>query len=436
VFDRYGVQRVADMDELATALIMFAQPHAVPDGGLVSIHDSGGERQLALDRADALGVPFAELAPSTIEKLEDLLDPGLPAVNPLDAWSRGGPDFHIAMSECLSAMLSDPAAALGAVIHDRGPDGRIYEAYVDYMRAAHRASGKPVFLVSNHQGSGSDPLAVAATREGFPVLDGLGAFLTGVKCIFDYRDFRSRAPMQPPQILPALTAQWRTFLSRNLRMDEVSALEMLSAFGIPGNRCSAVSSESGALVAARKYGYPVVLKSAAGGLAHKSEAGGVRLRIGSDRDLAAAYSDMAGRLGPKCLVAPMTDQAGLEMILGVIVDDQFGPVCLLGFGGVFTEAIRDVVFMLPPFDPAAARRAVDRLRLRPLLDAQRGRGPLAVDAYCEAAAHLSVLAHELGDVLSEIDVNPVIVTENACVAVDALIIPRAAEMSQFRSAAG
>src|SRR5688572_29305976 len=87
LFDRYGVQRVHDMNELATALIMFAQPHPVAAGGLVSIHDSGGERQLLIDLAHDAQVPLTQISSATTNKLVSLLDPGLPPVNPLDAWS-------------------------------------------------------------------------------------------------------------------------------------------------------------------------------------------------------------------------------------------------------------------------------------------------------------------------------------------------------------
>ena len=102
LFDRYGVQRVDDMDQLATALIMFAQPHPVGAGGLVSIHDSGGERQLLIDLAHDANVPLTHLTRESTEKLASLLDPGLPAVNPLDAWSTGGPDYHAGMQHCFA----------------------------------------------------------------------------------------------------------------------------------------------------------------------------------------------------------------------------------------------------------------------------------------------------------------------------------------------
>ncbi len=168
IFDRYGVHRARDMDELATTLILFAQPHAVGAGGLVSIHDSGGERQLLIDLADDHGVPLTQLSPASTAKLESLLDPGLPAVNPLDAWSTGGPDFDATMQKCFATLMSDPQAALGAVVHDRVAGGGIYAGYIDYLRAGHRASGKPAFLVSNRQGTGVGPADRGRDARGIP----------------------------------------------------------------------------------------------------------------------------------------------------------------------------------------------------------------------------------------------------------------------------
>ena len=92
LFDRYGVQRARDQDEFTTMLILFAELHPLGAGGLVTLHDSGGERQLMVDLADDVGIALTELSADTVEKLKEVIDPELPAVNPLDAWSRGGPD--------------------------------------------------------------------------------------------------------------------------------------------------------------------------------------------------------------------------------------------------------------------------------------------------------------------------------------------------------
>jgi acyl-CoA synthetase (NDP forming) len=156
LFDRFGVQRARDQDELTTMLIMFAEMHPVGSGGLVSLHDSGGERQLLVDLADDANVPLTKLTESTVEKLQEVIDPELPAVNPLDAWSRGGPDAAEQMTRGLTLMMQDPGAAFGVVVHDRAPFGKIYSSYLSYLQRAHAESGKPVALVSATQGTGSD----------------------------------------------------------------------------------------------------------------------------------------------------------------------------------------------------------------------------------------------------------------------------------------
>jgi acetate---CoA ligase (ADP-forming) len=424
LFDRYAVQRVSNMDELATALIMFAQPHPVGAGGLVSIHDSGGERQLLIDLAHDANVPLTRLSPASSTKLASILDPGLPPVNPLDAWSTGGPDYHVGMQQCFATLMSDPGAAIGAVIHDRVAGGGIHHSYLDYLRAGHRASGKPAFLVANRQGTGADPQVVAATREGFPVLDGVTSFLRGAKCLFDYRDQIARERGAPPQPTAAAVSTWWPRLARPPKLDEHDAMTLLRDFGLPANPGHIVENEAAARVAARELGYPVVLKTAVRGIDHKSDRDGVKLSLADETSVSAAYRDLASRIGPRVLVAPMITAQGVEMMLGMVRDAQFGPVVLLGFGGVHVEALADVAYAVPPFDANEARRLVDRLRLAPLLHSRRHRHKLAIEAFCEAAARFSALVGALGEELAEMDLNPVIVHADGCTIVDALIVAR------------
>ena len=422
LFDRYGVQRVNDMDELATALIMFAQPHPVADGSLVSIHDSGGERQLLIDLAAEMNVPLARVRPGTEARLEGLLDPGLPPVNPLDAWGAGGPGADQIMEDCLAAMMSDDNAAIGAVIHDRGPLSSLYDEYFDYMRAGHEASGKPVFLVSNRQGTGTDSRAVTITREGFPVLDGIRPFLAGARCLFEYRDFQSRqtAPLPAPDKDAVL--RWQSRLASGDTLEEYESTRLLGDFGVPVNPAELVSTEESLLDAAERFGYPLVLKTAEPGILHKTDCGGVVLNIETGEQLLTAYDDLSARLGAQVMLCPMLQVSGVEMVLGLVRDEQFGPLVMLGFGGVNVETIRDVAYALPPFDRTVAMHLLDKLQLRPLLDGLRDRPAVDASAFCIAAERFSMMAAALGNTVNEIDVNPVIVHPNGCVAVDALVI--------------
>jgi acyl-CoA synthetase (NDP forming) len=424
IFDRYGVHRARDMDELATSLILFAQPHRVGDGGLVSIHDSGGERQLLIDLASDHGVPLTQLSPASTRQLESLLDPGLPAVNPLDAWSTGGRDFDVTMQNCLAVLMSDPQAALGAVVHDRIAGGGIYPGYIDYLRVGHRASGKPAILVANRQGTGTHPLVVEATREGFPVVDGLESFLRGVRHLLDHRDFAARGLADVPVIPEPALARMRARIKDRRRFDENDALALLGDAGLPANAGAIVEGEAPAIAAAEAIGYPVVLKTAKRGLDHKSDRQGIHLSLADKTAVSIAYRDLAKRIDTRVLVAPMIEGRGVEMLLGMVHDAQFGPVVLLGAGGVHVEALADVVYAVPPFGPAEAARLVERLRIAPLLRSRRHRRPLAVDEFCRVAARFSALAAALGEHFSEIDLNPVIVHADGCAIVDALIVPQ------------
>jgi len=118
----------------------------------------------------------------------------------------------------------------------------------------------------------------------------------------------------------------------------------------------------------------------------------------------------------------MVESEGIEMILGVSRDDQFGPVVLVGFGGIYAEVLGDVSFLLPPFDAATVKMALSSLTLYPTLKGVRGAGSMDIDSYCEAAALLSQIALSLRDIVSEIDINPIKVGIDGCVGLDALIV--------------
>lgn len=423
LFDRYGVQRVRDMEELATALILFAELNPVGHGGLVALHDSGGERQLMVDLAETVDVPLTDLSQQSIAELKTVLDPELPAVNPLDAWSRGGANAGEQMTRCLTILMQDPGAAIAALVHDRAPQGHIYSNYVNYMQRAHAESGKPVALVSARQGTGSDPLVVATTHAGFPVIDGVSAFLVGVRALFSYRDFLLRQRHSPPEVQDAAAQHWRKRLRDVRHLDEAECSKMLRDFAIPANACIIAESESALLAATGVFDFPLVLKTAMAGVTHKSDEAGVCLNLDNEEQLLAAYRDLGERLGPRVLIAPMIP-AGVEMILGARHDPQFGPVVLIGFGGVHAELYGDVAFGLPPFDATWARHMLDRLKLRPMLGGLRGTAASDIDAFCDMAANFSAMVHALRDNLAEIDINPVIVGAGFCIAADALAVGR------------
>jgi hypothetical protein len=168
------------------------------------------------------------------------------------------------------------------------------------------------------------------------------------------------------------------------------------------------------------------VKTVAPGIAHRTDVGGVHLAINERAAVAAAWRDLAGRFGPDVEVSEM-QPPGIEMLVGMTTDEDIGPVVAIGFGGVHVELQADIAFALPPFDAAHAQRLIERLRLRRLLDGDRGSEAVDVDALCDAAARFSTMAAALADRIREIDVNPLIVHPGGCVAVDVLTILHTSE---------
>ena len=422
VFSKFGIQRVNDMNELADTLIMFAQPHSLAEGNLVTIHDSGGERQLILDLAADQEVDFADLNPETILKLEEILDPGLPAVNPLDAWGRGLDDSDQIMADSLTTMLQDRNASMGAVVQDRGALSRIYPEYLEYMKQANDATGKPVFLVSNIQGTSSDNTVMESTARGLPILDGVYSFLAGVRCMHQYRDYLAHENDILEPIATEAITKWQQTIDQGQLIGEHEALEMLSDSGIAANQSYGVDNLDDVIESAKKLGYPVVLKTAVPGISHKSEIHGVHLNLNSDEELRSAYKDLNKRLGPEALLSKMIDGEGVEMILGMTTDLQFGPMITLGFGGVYAEILKDVVTLMPPFSAETAKQALSELKMQPLLYGFRGSKAVDVESYCKMASKFSLFAVAMRNHICEIDVNPIILGKDICLGLDALVV--------------
>ena len=421
LFDKYGIQRVADMDELATTLIMFDQPHSLANGNMVSMHDSGGERQLIIDIADQQGVEFAELEEATTQKLEEILDPGLPPVNPLDAWGKGLGDADQIMIDSMIAMLSDSNASMGAIVMDRGPLGKIFPEYVDYLEQTNQQTGKPVFLVSNRQGTGTDPLVLELSQNGTPVIDGLHSFLAGVRCLHQYRDFLSMKDAIDIDLDSDALKKYQDQLDQSDFVSEAEALNMFFNLGLSANQSNIIENEEELVSTAKEMGFPLVLKTAVEDVYHKSELSGVYLNIDSEEELRSSYKELQEKLPGNALLAKMVQSEGVEMIVGMTTDQQLGPMVTIGFGGYYAEAMNDAITLMPPFSKEMAKKALSKLKMKTLLEGYRGSKPADLDAFAEFASRFSVIAVELSNQVCEIDLNPVILGNDNCIAVDALI---------------
>jgi acyl-CoA synthetase (NDP forming) len=434
LFDAYGVARVRSLDELADTCELLAAGRRAFPGGLAAIHDSGGERVHLLDLAEELEVPLARISEATRSRLAAVLEPGLPATNPLDAWGTGN-DADAIFAACVRALLDDPDTGALALALDLTTEPTPDTSWTGLAIAAAQATAKPVAVLGN-LASAVDPADARRLRAaGVPVLEGTATGLAALRHLLAHRDFLAHPP--PPAAaavaegaapVPAaaggrarLRARWRERLAQGRALGEVEALAMLAGWGVPVVAAEEAGSLEGAVAAAGRVGWPVALKTAAPGVLHKSDVGGVRLGLAGPEQLAAAYADLAGRLGPRVVAAAMA-APGVELALGVVRDPQFGPLVMVAAGGVLVEVLGDRRFALPPVDARTARSMLDRLAVRPLLDGGRGAPPADLGAVADAVVALSALAVDLGDHLAAVDVNPLVAGPHGCVAVDALVV--------------
>jgi acyl-CoA synthetase (NDP forming) len=422
LFEAEGVLRVESLDELADALALFESGRRAGPGGLASVHDSGGERALLVDAAAEAGVPFAPISETTTARMAELLDEGLEPVNPLDFWGTGR-DAHEVITGCIRALLDDPAVAALAFCVDLTTEDTPDMGYIGMARETFPETEKPYAMLSN-LASGIDRGDVKLLEEaGIPVLEGTRTGIAAFGHLFAYRDHRALPPLEGSSpVGDEVRERWAARLADAEPFDEVEALALLAAYGVPVARAERASSLEEAVAAAGRLGFPVAVKTAEA--VHKSDVDGVRLGLVDADAVVEVYRDLAERLGPRVTVAGMAGP-GVELHLGIVRDPQFGPLVLVAAGGVLVEVLEDRRLGLPPLDRVRARRLVDRLRIRRLLHGVRGAPPADVDALVDAVVALSWLAHDLGEHLEALDANPVICGPVGCVAVDALVIPRA-----------
>lgn len=420
---RHGILRVDTLDELVATLLLMEQPRRPGPGALVSIHESGGEREMVVDLAEEIGVPFAPIDDATKAKLAARLDPGLVPENPCDAFGTGR-DYDGVLRDCFAALLADPAAALGVFFLDLRQDGGYSEGCAQACLDAFSTSEKPVALATNYSAVEHRDVALRITRQGVPVLDGTVPALKAVKHALAYRDWRARNEETPiARLEDGRCDDWRARLSAGGSLDETDSLRLLADYGITVIPHRVVMSREEAIAAAKELGLPAVLKTAAEGVRHKSDVNGVRLELMSEDAVAAAYDDIASRLGARVLVAPQIG-GGVEFMIGLKTDPQFGPMVLVSAGGVFVEVLADVQTMLAPTGPGEARAAIDALAARPLLDGARGAPSADVEALIDALVRLSWLAADMDGLIAEADVNPILVRAEGAVALDALVVAR------------
>lgn len=405
VFDamcrKYGVMRCDSLDDMIETGLAF-QAGRIPDGGRVAMAGySGGAKGLFLDYASDAGLEIAELGQTTLDALAPLIDAGLKPGNPLDT-GAGLASQAAKFSEICRIMAADPGVDIVSM-QGQLPAGPPEDPDPEIFTSVARI-GKPMIahgrMSSNVTEAGRDFQA----RTGVPFIQGLPESVHALKALADYGAARRRG-LSP---MPATAGQ--SDFPAGDALDDLLARHGLT----PPRSVFAATAELAAEKAA-SVGFPVALKIVSPEAGHKTEVGGVALDLMDEIAVHAEAESMAAHLAelvPGAEVSGFLVQemvSGLEAIIGVRADPQFGPFMVLGLGGIFVEAMKDVAFRLLPVSEENARDMLGELRGKSLLGAFRGGAPRDVDALVAAAAGLSALFLQYRDVLSDFEINPLMV---------------------------
>ncbi len=399
---KYGIVRSPSLDDMMETCLAFTQGR-LPKGPRIAMACySGGAKGLILDYASDEGAQMAPLTAETKAKLPAMIDPGLAPENPLDVGPTVGvqaPKF----AEICKVVCADPTVDLITVqgLMPMNPEDPFNPAP---LRSLLESTDKPVIAFGRIAQNASETSRKFQNETGVPFIHGLPETVRALQSLVNYAAALKRgvAALPAPRNGGAPTGP-----------AEFSAL--LAANGLTPPRSEMARTADEAAAKATSIGFPVAVKIVSPQASHKTEVGGVALHLTGAEAVRAAASDMAARLAkhdPKAvvegfLVQEMVD--GLELLVGVREDPQYGPVMIAGLGGVTVEVLRDVAIRLLPIDEDTARDMLRSLRGAALLDSFRGRPARDTESVVKAMVGLSRVFIDHRDALSDIEINPMIV---------------------------
>ena len=421
-----GVVLMDDPDAmimLAAALTRFDQPERLETAILTT---SGGGGAITADRLTDWNLPLASYAPETVTALEQYYYPDNAKANPVDMGAAITGGSMLVGEGSATALLKDTGSGIVLCPLTTAPDMRLLcECIAKGLAGAEAGGARKPCLVVLQPGQAANKARAELLKHGLFYFDSLDE---AIRVIDGYRTMQAMAgPRADKGTSPgSISAQ-----GLSGALDEARAKAVLADYGVPVNRGAVAPDAAAAGRAAAGLKAPFVVKVVSPDIVHKSDAGGVALNLGDAQAVEAAVAEMASSLAashPKAAIEGYLVQemvsGELEMFVGARRDPLFGPVVMVGAGGVLVELLKDVAVRLAPVSPAEAREMLLGLRVAPLLKGFRGSAPLDLDALADSVSRVSWLAHDLGDRFGELDVNPVLVGKagQGCTGVDARLL--------------
>ena len=410
---RLGIGRADSLSEMMEALKILHQTGPLPGRAVASVSCSGGEAALMADLAvlQAKALHYPELTDAQISGLRAALGERVALANPLDyhtyIWGNVA-----AMADAFTAMLDGPVD-IGVVVVDFPRTDRCsaqaWHCVVEAAALARQRCGKPMALLASLVENMPEDLAWQAAEQGLIPLSGMAEGLAGIAIAADCRTPVDNVPV------------WSAPLpDQMMTKDEAASKDLLRGFGLDIPRHVTVTGQSAP--DSLPFDYPVVLKAM--GMAHKSDSGGVRVGLSDHQALQQAMTDMDRSA---YLIEEMVTDSVAELLVGVVADPVHGYLLTLAAGGVLTEVLTDSQSLLLPVTRQDVAAALSQLKLAPVLAGYRGQPPAdteqLIDAVLAIQACVDAFRYQQDgrEAISEIEINPLILTPKRAVAVDALI---------------
>ena len=410
---RLGIGRADSLSEMMEALKILHQAGPLPGRAVASISCSGGEAALMADLAvlQARGLQYPKLTDVQKQDLRGALGSRVALANPLDYHTYIWGDVT-AMADTFTAMLKGPVD-IGVVVVDFPRTDRCsaqaWHCVIEAAALARKRAGKPMALLASLVENMPEDLAQQAAQQGLIPLSGMAEGLAAITIAADIGSPVARLP-----VWPACMAE------QVVMKDEAASKALLRDFGLDIPRNLTVTGRTAPETL--PFDFPVVLK--ARGVAHKSDIGGVRVGLPDRQALQQAMTEMDQ---PAYLIEEMVSDPVAEVLVGVVADSVHGYLLTLAAGGVLTEVLADSQSLLLPVTRQDVAAAVSQLKLAPVLAGYRGKPPADIEKLIDAVLAVQACVDTCRQqddgraAISEIEINPLILTPTRAVAVDALI---------------
>ncbi|MEB3370408.1 acetate--CoA ligase family protein [Saccharopolyspora mangrovi] len=422
VFDgvvrQFGVVRVDGMEQLLDVGMIFADGRRTRGRRLTTLSLSGGAGVLMADAAAHHGLDVIPWEPEWQTRMAEVLPAFGSARNPVDLTANLISDPAM-LRRALEIAVEHPGSDVIAVL--LGNADHAADELIGAIEHAYRSTDRPLVVVWT---GGSGRPREWLRELGIPCFTDPGRAAAALGALASYSlRLAPPSPQRPRDIdrraVRAILCEARDH--GRAQLDEHESSRLIAAYGVPCAGAFPAKDPPSAVAAAHDLGTPVAVKLLSRTIGHKSDVGGVRLNLSTEAEVLAAADDLL-RLDPDAKLLVQRMSSGTELIVGIKRDPAFGPVVVVGLGGVLVEVLADSRVGVAPLDTASAKRLLRSLRGSRIFDGVRGEPARDLDAAADAVSRLSWLAHDLADDLEELDVNPLLVDHNGAVAVDCLAV--------------